>query len=291
MPVLFSLGSKLSEWLVSPPVLRVTTGFLRRHVPILKLGSTVLVSRHADVRQVLERSDDFGVTEIYAAKMARTTGAFVLGMENTPQYAREAAFIRAAVPRGDLEHIRELAGRRTDELLAAARSRGQIDVVSELARLVPLHLVQSYFGVPGTDNTTMLRWMRNIFWEIFLNFGNDARVSQAARSDSQQLAAHLNAVIDEHKRALRAGQAPDDFVTRLLRLAASEYPDFDDDTVRRNIGGVIVGAVETQAKGIVHALEQLLARPAELEKAQQAARSGDDALLSQYVFEALRFNP
>jgi len=35
----------------------------------------------------------------------------------------------------------------------------------------------------------------------------------------------------------------------------------------------------------------LLKRPAELAKAQVAARTGDDATFAQYVFEALRFHP
>src|SRR6185503_2750227 len=39
------------------------------------------------------------------------------------------------------------------------------------------------------------------------------------------------------------------------------------------------------------ALDELLKRPAELAKAQDAARAGDDATLAQYIFEALRFHP
>ena len=42
---------------------------------------------------------------------------------------------------------------------------------------------------------------------------------------------------------------------------------------------------------IPQALEQLLRRPRQLASAQTAARSGEDALLSRYVFEALRFDP
>ena len=41
----------------------------------------------------------------------------------------------------------------------------------------------------------------------------------------------------------------------------------------------------------VQSLDQLLDRPAELEGAQRAARADDDALLAQYVYEGLRFNP
>jgi cytochrome P450 len=249
------------------------------------------VARHADVTSVLERSSSFGVTEIYADKMARTTGDFILGMENTPRYAREASFIRAAVTRTDLGRVRALVAERTEELLAAARPRGSIDVVNDLARLVPLRLIESYFGVRGPDQAVMLRWMRSIFWELFVNLGGDERVTAAAVADSVALQQHLDGVIAERERALSEGHAPDDFVTRLLRLRASEYTELSLEDVRRNIGGVIVGALETQAKAMVHALEQLLARPEELAQARQAAAVGDDERFSRYVFEALRFNP
>jgi cytochrome P450 len=292
MPVLLSLGSKLSEWLSSPPVLRVVSSLLRRHKPVLKLGAQTFVARYSDVTGVLSDSERFGVTEIYAAKMERATGAFYLGWENTPLYQRESSFTRAAVRPADMARVRNLVTARAGELLLAAKPKGRIDVVSEYARLIPLHIVQTYFGVRGPEHSRVyLRWLRNIFWELFLNLGGDARIAQPALVDSAELRDHLDVVIAEHKAARGAGNAPDDFVTRLLELRDSEYRELDDVALRRNIGGVIVGAVETQAKAMVHALSELLSRPAELAHARRAAAAGDDELVSRYVFEALRFNP
>jgi cytochrome P450 len=288
MPLLFSLGNKLNDWF-SPSLLRALCKLLRQHKPVLRLGSQALVARYVDVTEVLGESEHFGVTEVYADKMQRTTGAFVLGMENTPAYAREVSFIRAAVKPGDLARVRALAGEHTEELLAQARAEGCVDLVS-VARLVPLQLVEHYFGVAGVDRTEMLRWLRSVFWDLFVNLGGDRRVTRRAVADAAELNAHLDYVIRDHQRALRAGRPPDDFVTRLLRSRA-DYPELDAAALRRNIGGVIVGAVETQAKAIVQALEQLLRRPQELEGARQAALAGDQERVSRYVFEALRFNP
>src|SRR5688572_26237199 len=108
MAVLFSLNARLSEWLTSPAVLRLGASILRRHRPVLCLGSRVFIARHADVRSVLEQSERFGVTEIYDERMKRATGAFLLGWENTPAYQREVSLIRAAVPAGDLARVRAL---------------------------------------------------------------------------------------------------------------------------------------------------------------------------------------
>jgi cytochrome P450 len=65
----------------------------------------------------------------------------------------------------------------------------------------------------------------------------------------------------------------------------------DDSTIRTNLLGLYVGAIPTTSKCCTQALDELLKRPAELAKAQQAAESNNDPLLAEYVFEALRFNP
>jgi cytochrome P450 len=65
----------------------------------------------------------------------------------------------------------------------------------------------------------------------------------------------------------------------------------DDLGIRNNLIGLIVGAIPTTSKCCAQALDQLLDRPEQLAAAQEAAAAGDDALLSRYVFEALRFKP
>ncbi len=52
-------------------------------------------------------------------------------------------------------------------------------------------------------------------------------------------------------------------------------PWLDDDTVRRNLSGLIVGAVETTSKLVTLALQELLRRPAVLQAARAAALEGD----------------
>lgn len=291
MAVLFSLGGRFTDWLTSPAVLRVGAAFLRRHWPVCRWGSLAIVARHADVKRVLEDSERFGVTEIYAQRMERATGAFLLGWENTPEYQREVSLIRAAVPSGDLARVRALAGQRAQQLLDEVCEQGQLDVVGQYARLIPLYLVEQYFGVPAPDRPAMLRWLRSVFWDLFVNLSDDQQVTKAAVRDGELLRNYLSEVIVEHQRLRAAGRAPDDFVTRLLALRERSYPDLDDEALRRNIGGVIVGAVETQAKALVLALHELLRRPGHFAGARRAAIAGDDDLVGRYVFEALRFNP
>jgi cytochrome P450 len=283
---------EVADWFTSPEALRAVSAELRGLAPIATLGSYAVVSRYDDVREVLANDKDFGVTEIYAARMERTTGAFFLGMEDTPRYRREVEIARRAVRADDANRIAELVGARARELLARAKERGgAFDAVAEYSRLIPLALVRDYLGVPGPDPETMKRWMRSIFWDLFLNQGDDAAIVEKANAASAEMRPYLDGLLRERKARLTEGaEVPDDFVTRLVQQQIAD-PGIDDDLLRRNIGGVIVGALDTLSKGIAHAIDALLRRPAAFESARRAAQAGDVRSLGSHVSEALRFNP
>lgn len=284
------LQDQLTELLTAPELLRAASFVLREVQPILVIGQRAFATRFADVLEVLENPSYFHVTEIYARAMERTTGAFILGMDDEATYEREAKFLRSAVQPGDIERVRGIAQAKATQLLVAASNEGSIDAASGYAHKIALAVVADYFGVKGPDEATMTRWMRTIFWDLFLNLTQRERVTEAAL----QAAAELNPYLEQQARELRTMldrgiQLPDHFFARLVRKQAEHGRN--DDAVRRGIGGVIVGAVDTVAKTIVHSLDQLLRRPEELQRARDAALAGDDALLAAYVFEALRFNP
>jgi cytochrome P450 len=286
------LEGLVGEWLTSAETLRVATAELRSWMPIAVVGGRAFVSRYDDVVEVLGNDRDFGVTEIYADRMARTTGVFFLGMEDTPQYRREVGMARRAVRSDDAGVVATLVTECSREFIDRARVEGGVfDAVGEFSRLVPLRLVERYFGVPGPDGETMKRWMRSIFWDIFLNSNDDPAVREAARVASAELKPYLEDLIARRRSLLASGrEAPDDFVTRLVREQTTD-PTLDDDLIRRNIGGVIAGAVDTLSKAIAHAVDQLLRRPAAFESARRAAVANDIASLRSHIWEALRFNP
>ena len=275
-----------------PKLLRPLFHHLREHHPILILPHFAVVSRYDDVVDVLMRQEIFTVSEIYLDKMIETTGPFVLGLQEGPQYDLEMGQMRTAVHPEDLDTIRANGLRDAEELVNAARPSGSLDLVGGLTRVVPARLVANYFGTPGPDQNILMRWMRSIFRHIFLNLGNDGNVKEAADNSSKELHAYLEQLVADRKQAISSGATvPDDFVTRLIRLQLDGPDGPDDDTIRRLVGGTIVGAVDTISKAVAQAVDVLLDRPAELAAAHAAAVAGDDELVSRYVFEALRFNP
>jgi cytochrome P450 len=284
------LESHLSTWLGSPTVLRPLFAEARAFGPAIVLGERALVTSFADVTEVLSHPD-FGVEEVYAARMERTTGAFFLGMDPGPQYDREASLARRAVRSGDIEAVRSLARETAQALVEGVRASGAIDAVAGFSRVIPIRIVQRYFGVPGPNDVDLKRWMRTIFWEIFLNVPDNPAVAAAAGAASRELAPYLLGLIGGCKQRRAAGERADDYLSRLIDQQSDPAGGLDDDGIRRNIGGIVVGAVDTQSKAMAQALEQLLKRPDALAIARQAIRDGDDPLLTRCVFEALRFNP
>jgi len=283
------LESQLVGWLGAPSILRGLFDEARAVDPVLVVGGRALVSSFAGVTEVLT-DPSFGVKEIYAARMERTSGAFFLGMDAGPAYDREASLVRQVVRPADIGTVRSIARATAWDLVDAARPVGTMDAVAGFSRIIPTRIVQQFFGVPGPSDADLMRWMRTIFWEIFLNLTNDAAVAVAADASSHELSPYLMGLI-EARKADRLKGSRDDFLCRLIDQQKQPGGGFDDDGIRRNIGGIIVGAVDTQSKAIAHALEQLLKRPAALEIARTAACEGNDVLLRGAVFEALRYNP
>ncbi len=278
-----------TRWLTGPRVLRLVFGLLRRFAPILVIGKTAVISRHADVVEVLARDDAFTISEINAKRFDDLGARFILGMDRSPEYEREEAVLRQAVRPDDLPRVRAFVATQAASLIAAATPTGRIDLVGGLARLVPTRLVATYFGLAGADESIMERWLRDTFHYAFLANRNDARVRTAAARSASELRAYLDAEIARRKEGPDL-DAADDMLGRLLAMQGPIYPWLDDDTVRRNVAGVVVGVVDTTSKFTTLAIEELLRRPRRLRAARAAALSGDIDSVRAYTYEAVRFN-
>ena len=261
---------------------------LREVKPILLMKNTAIVTRFADVQEVLSRDDVFQVT--YREKMQIVTGGknFFLGMQNSPDYERDTANMRTVMRRDDVsKQIVPFVAKTAQACVAAAN--GHIDVAVQLGRAVPAKWVAAYFGCPPPSDQELVDWGTVIFQFLFADLKNDPAIGVSARAASAKACAWLDETIA--KRKANPANTTDDVLGRCLKLQTAGSPGMDDLGIRNNLIGLLTGAIPTTAKCCAQSLDELLKRPTELAKAQEAARSGDDALFSQYVFEALRFNP
>lgn len=101
----------------------------------------------------------------------------------------------------------------------------------------------------------------------------------------------LEALVHKPAAEAEAGTEGNDPVSRLLMLSFSNALKFDVESVVLNVGGLLIGTVETTSHTVVNALNYLCQQPELLAGARAAAAAGDLAAFDGYVFEALRFMP
>ena len=262
---------------------------LRETRPILDLPLMTVVSRWADVMDLLSRNDIFRVT--YAPHMDPSVGPFMLARDVAVENWRDKSAMRTLLRWDDLPAIRATAADVASAALRAVTqaASGEFDVVATVSRLVPLKIVQRCFGFPGPDDATMLAWSHATQADMFHNLTNDPDILQANIASGQAMQAWVAQFVDARQPWAEA--AGDDTVSRLLRLTAAGLSGLDRQGVISNVCGLLVGAIETASQAIVNATEQILLNPTQARLAAQAAQNGDNAAFDAIVWEALRFNP
>src|SRR4051794_232467 len=73
-----------------PQIARRALGILRVMTPAARIGDVAVVTRHADVREVLSRDNDFTIG-LYSPKMEAIAGRFILGLQHTPEYEHDVS--------------------------------------------------------------------------------------------------------------------------------------------------------------------------------------------------------
>ncbi len=269
---------------------RFLIGIPRSIFPVLSVGSWTLIFRDGDVREVLERDKDFGLRQINYENIARHIGPFILGMDDGPEYQRDAGILRGIVRRDDVDRIKAFTRRTCAEL--TGNFKGEFNLVWEYTRRVPLLLCGDYFGVSGPNPEDMLRWNRSIFWDVFLDLKGKDEIRSAATQSAREMNAYLLNLLESNKKVMNSGgRLADNLFNRLLALQGTDQPHFDDKAICGNIAGVYMGAIEPISKAVVNALGQIYARPEILAKAKEAAAREDVDTIAGIAWEALRFHP
>jgi cytochrome P450 len=292
-----TVGSRLGAAIGGPEGQRKVFALLRLLQPNLVIkrkviasypnnGITAIATRRSDVIDILSRDADFGV--VYGPRMEMITGGenFFLGMQDTPRYTRDTSNMRLVVRRDDVSAI------VTPYVTAAAAEivamvPGKIDVPQALTQPVAAGLLDHYFGTPGPSQAAIAEWTTLLFWYLFIDLQADPDLDARATS----AASDFRDWMDGHIAARRIGPHKDDVLGRCLAMGSAELPGMSDRDIRNNLIGLLIGELPTLSATANLALDELLDRPQQFAAACAAARSGDDATLAAYVFEALRFRP
>ncbi|WP_242904824.1 cytochrome P450 [Actinomadura terrae] len=266
---------------------------LRARRPVLVTPVFTVVTRFADVTEVLSRGEVFTVAG-YAARLDPALGGPVmLTRDATPLNRREKGLMQVMLPPEDVPRVRALVAEVADAALDAALPHGRIDAVGGLFRRVCAEVSGRYFGFPGPDRPTLSRWSRAVMTDVTANLAGDPGIHAASLSAGAEMMDYLRRLLAERRMAIRAdaARAPQDILSRLLRTRLPRELSLEDERVLINVAGLLLGFMENASGSMVHVVQQVLGRPELREAVTEAAAEPDTAAFDRHVWEALRFDP
>ena len=242
-----------------------------------RIGSTVVASRHADVLELLSRDLDFRIAPVNEARINAVNGPFVLGMDRGRRLVAEREALYRALAEVDLAALEEAARQDAETRLAAAGD--SIDVVDAYARPVATHTAQRLFGIgDGIEPALFMDVARAIFAHTFLNLSDDAEIEARALRAAALMRQWFETEI---ARRRASGDTGRDMMGALLRNTW-----LDDDAVRRILGGMLVGSIDTTASSVAKIMAVLAGNKALLARATADAQ--DRTRMAGWCREALR---
>ena len=244
-----------------------------------------VVTRYEDVQRVLhsfaaartptpEQLEHLGLEHL--APLARIMVRQMLFMD-PPDHTRLRRLASTAfTPRrveGLRSHIREIANRLVDKVIAA----GRMDVIADLAAPLPAIVTAELFGVPSEDHAMLKDWSTD-FAEMLGNFQHNPDRFARALAAAEGMSAYFREQIVEHRRHPRDG------LLQALIEAEVDGSTLSLDELVANLIVTMVGGQETTTNLIGNGLLSLLRWPAEF-----ARLEADRSLIVPAVEELLRF--
>ncbi len=293
---------------------------LRAERPVLQTPVCTLVASFTDVRDMLQMPKIFTV-DLYKPKMGVTgpDDGYLMAHDDDALHYREKSLMQGLLNRNDLPRVRKMVAETAEKILGEAG--GNIELVNEYCRMVPVHLVQDYFGLDGIDREHLIEWS---YWNQYDAFNNqpfdlrsDREYSQIVeRHDetSEELVVYIAVLMVRKLVRLKIMNAiymllnpiqkliyrilgralperHDGMVTRMLRSKFAKQVDFPLTRVGVNAGGLLIGAIETTSQAVAQVVEYFIDNPALLKKVKDKARQDDTPAFDAMVWEALRFVP
>ena len=274
----------LALLLGGPAVLGLAARLAARFGPKrpFRLGKRVVAARYGHVRELLERDLDFGIAAVNAGKIREVNGGpFILGMDRSAVLERERRALYAALAAVDMKRLRHELETDIAERLDSAEAGEKLDAIGSYARPLAARTAHRLFGITGPNPQTFMEVTRSIFGQTFLNLSDDAEVRARGIRAGELMQAWLAAEIGRRRET---GEDGDDLMGHLMRQAV-----LDDDGVRRSLGGMMVGSVDTTATCVAKILTVMARQP----QLQYSIRQdlGDLDRLYGWCMDALRFWP
>ena len=195
-----------------------------------------------------------------------------------PAHTRLRGLAAAAFSPSKVEALRHHIQETTDYLIDAVVAEGRMDVITDLADLLPATLTAELMGVPVEDRSQLKAWSKD-FSEILGNFQhNPGRTAVMLKTVEQ--------MTDYFRRRMRAKVCPSqEGVVHTLMTAEVDGDRLTEEEIIANSIITLVGGLETTTNLIGNGLLSLLRNPREL----QLLRA-NSSLYPSAIEELLRYD-
>ncbi|MFP1633667.1 cytochrome P450 [Zhengella sp. ZM62] len=277
-------GRLVSRFLENP---RWALRLLRRFWPVARIGPVTVVTRHADVIDVLERQDEFQTP--FGPEMAEMALGcnFILGMQDGPEYRQMKAACLKAFPPEEVEQVvRPVCARLAGDVMQ--RAEPGFNAVHDLLKIVPVRICRDYFGLVIDDEERFADWsiaLSSLFFADY--FGN-----RAVRELAVVAADGMNRTIAASIAEVRQGRGrPDTPLARLVALHEANPARLPEEAIHSIMMGMVSGFVPTDLLAGGNCLDVILSRREAQSALEEAVAARDDKLVDAVIIEAMRFKP
>jgi cytochrome P450 len=177
---------------------------------------------------------------------------------DAPAHTRLRSLAAAAFSPSKVEALRHHIQEITDNLIDAVVAKGRMDVIKDLADVLPATLTAELMGVPVEDRCQLKEWSRN-FSEMLGNFQhNPGRTAVMLKTVEQ--------MTDYFRRRMRAKAYPSkEGVVHALMNVEVDGDRLTEEEVIANSIVTLVGGLETTTNLIGNGLLSLLRNPRQLQ--------------------------
>jgi cytochrome P450 len=255
---------------------------LRNFRPVHRFGDKVFVTRFADVQEVLRRHADFSVRK-FGVRMRETGGDFFLGRDDGREYHDPRVAAEAAINASEPGRVYEIALRAAAEVVEQrAKAGDHLDVVEDLAEVIPVRVAGEYFGLTNPGERTLLKWVQLMSWYIFNPYPSADDRAKAIEAGAE-LRDHVHRLV-ERRRTLRMPSSS--VLDCLLRTRLAPT------SIETILIGLVAGTLGPPPRLFANMVDRLLSLgPLRRRWLQRAAVEGNRKQVKAYLLEAGRFGP
>lgn len=243
-----------------------------------------VLTRYADIQRVLRdnqgrysnrKAEQFGVgaPESVQEKL-KIFFDFVhkmVGFTDPPEHTRLRALISRAFTVQAVERLRPRVQALVDELLAAARERGEFDAVADFGVPLPLIVFSELMGVPVADGPLLKSYADQLV-PLFGAGIADAGIVDAGYQGILNYSEYFSRHI-----AARRKQPGEDLLSKLIEAQVDESRLSDDELIAMSVL-LFVASHETTTHMLSNAMYTLVRHPALAQRLREEPRLVDAAI-------------